>query len=58
MEFQIGELSEEHQKYKMQQKHTHTQTQNRKDSQLHKLFKNAHMSHKNLFALEGVLIFD
>ena len=37
--------------------HTQANTQNRKYSQLHKLFKKAHMSHKYLFALKGVLIF-
>ena len=64
MEFQIGELSEEHQKYN---KNTHTQThtqnttrthtQSRNNSQLHKMFKKMHMSHKYLLALKGVLIF-
>ena len=61
MEFQIGELLEEHQKYNRNTNtHTHTtyaHTQNRKDSQLHKLFKKAPMPHKHLFALKGVLIF-
>ena len=37
--------------------HAHTHTQNREDSQLHKLFKKAHISHKYLLALKGVLIF-
>ena len=37
--------------------HTHAYTQNRKESQLHKLFRKACMSHKYLFALKGVLIF-
>ena len=58
MECQIGGLVQECQKYKIQQKHTHTHThthithantQNRKESQLHKLFKKAHMSHQYLF---------
>ena len=37
--------------------HTQANTQNRKESQLQKLFKKAHMSHKYLFALKGVFIF-
>ena len=61
MEFQIGELLEEHQKYNRNTNtHTHTtyaHTQNRKDSQLHKLFKKAPMPHKHLFSLKGVPIF-
>ena len=62
MEFQIGELSEEHKKYKTQQKHTHRlharkHTKPKRLPKLHKLFKKAHMSHKYLFALKGVLIF-
>ena len=73
MEFQIGELSEEHQIFNRNTHthahthtrththththHTHVHTQNQKDSQLHKLFKKAHISHKYLLALKGVLIF-
>ena len=63
MEFQIGKLTEEHQKYD-RNRHTHTHTPNahtthkaEKDSQLHKLFKKAHMSHKYLLALKDVLMF-
>ena len=57
MEFQIGELSEEHQKYTHTHTHTHhmhTRAQSQKDSQLHKLFKKVHMSHKYFLALKGV----
>ena len=67
MEFQIGKLTEEHQKYD-RNRHTHTHTyihtpnahtthKAEKDSQLHKLFKKAHMSHKYLLALKDVLMF-
>ena len=63
MEFQIGEFSEEHQKYETQQKHTHihhthANTQNRKDSPSYTSYLKKHICHmKYLFALKGVLIF-
>ena len=66
MEFQIGELPEEHQIYN-RNTHTHTQTHTHthhasthttpKRQKLHKLFKKGHMSHKYLLALKGVIIF-
>ena len=72
MEFQIGKLTEEHQNTIETDTHTHTHTHTHtyihtpnahtthkaeKDSQLHKLFKKAHMSHKYLLALKDVLMF-
>ena len=59
MEFQVGELSEEDRKYNRNThtQHTYDNTQIQKGSQLYKLIKKAHMSHKHLLALTGVLIF-
>ena len=52
MKFQIGELSEKHQKSIETHTHTHTQTHThthtRKDPQLQKLLKK-HICHKNMF---------
>ena len=65
MEFQIGELSEEHQKYN-KNTHIQTHTQNTTRTHTHKAeitpsctrcLKKMHMSHKYLLALKGVLIF-
>ena len=59
MQFQIVELSEEHQEHNRNtHKHTHTHhthahIQSRKDSQ----FKKVHMSHKYRLALKDILIF-
>ena len=55
MEFKIGELSEEHQKYNRNTHiQTHTQTPH---ARTHKMFKTAHVSQKYLLALKGVLNF-
>ena len=53
MEFQVGELSEEHQKCNRNThtQHTYDNTQIQKDSQLYKLFKKAHMSPEHLLLI-------